>query len=112
MCPTGPLGVDEESFGMVLTELESLSRARFGIPDSLGSGVVVSESTGCGMGPEAHRLRPGDVILSANRIPIISVAQFRIFLRRLSRNGNLMLLVNRQGTSFFAMLRPRAVDPR
>jgi Do/DeqQ family serine protease len=58
-------------------------------------------------GPAAEEdIRPGDVIEQVNRQPVRSVADLRAAVGR-SGNRPVLLLINRQGNTFFVTVRPR-----
>lgn len=86
--------------GLSLVELGPELRARLGVPSSLGGAVVEDIDSGTAAGRSG--LRPGDVITSAAKQPVRSIADFD----RLVRNDAkvILLKVHRGGRNTFVML--------
>jgi serine protease Do len=52
-------------------------------------------------------MRAGDVVTQVNREPIKSLQDFTRLLGQVRRGGNLLLLVQRDGSSRFVVLSPK-----
>jgi serine protease Do len=89
------------ALGMSVEPLSRGARQKYNIPSRLKFGVVVSAVTPGEMAEQAG-LRPGDVILEANRDRITSVRRFTQILR--AAKGQILLLVYRQGSTFYMIL--------
>jgi serine protease Do len=72
--------------------------------DPKTGGVVVRDVDPNGPAAEAA-IRPGDVIVEANRQPVRSTDDLR---RAISKEGPVLLLINRQGRAAFLTVDPRA----
>jgi serine protease Do len=66
------------------------------------SGLVVREVDPSGAAAQAG-IRPGDVIVEANRQPVRSLEEFQ---RAAGRSGTILLRVNRQGSSAYVTVKP------
>lgn len=94
-----------ERFGFGVQELTPELREQFGLPPGAGGVVVAGVEEG---GPAARAaLRPGDLILQANREPVRSVRDFSRILSQMRPGANLLLLVQRDGSSRFVVLPPK-----
>jgi serine protease Do len=91
-------------FGFSVQELTAELREQLGLQKT--GGVVVS---GVEEGGPAGRagMRAGDVITQVNREPIKSLQDFTRLLGQVRRGGNLLLLVQRDGSSRFVVLSPK-----
>lgn len=93
----------EERWGMALEPLDATSRSALGLGPS-ADGVVIRS-----VEPDspAYRagLQPGDLIVETDHVPVRSVSELR---DRLSEHsGPVLLLINRRGTTTFAVMHPR-----
>ena len=90
-----------KALGLSVAPLDQRVRQRYNIPSRLKHGVVV---TGVDpRGPTARAgLRPGDVILEANRGKIGSVRRFSQILR--AAKGDILFLVYRQGSTLYMIV--------
>ncbi len=90
-----------QRFGLTLQELTPDLREQLKLGD--GSGVLVS---GIEEGGPAGRagLRPGDLIVQANRKSVKSVQDFTQIVQQLGPGGSLLLLVQREGNARFVVL--------
>ncbi len=88
--------------GLHLEELNSENRAKFDIGNRISKGVVVTE-VASGTAAEQTGLQPGDVIIEVNRQPVTSLEAFQKTYK--SSKQNLLLLVYRQGSTVYLMLR-------
>jgi serine protease Do len=89
------------ALGMSVEPLSRRGRQKYNIPSRLKFGVVIRAVTPGGMAEQAG-LRPGDVILEANRDRITSVRRYSQILR--AARGQILLLVYRQGSTFYMIL--------
>jgi serine protease Do len=100
---SGELGDDGGALsGLSVGELDNAARSRFEIPRNIRHGVVV---TNVEQGSVAARagMRPGDVILEANRQRVGSVGDLRQVNQRAS--GSMLLLVYRNGATIYLAIR-------
>jgi serine protease Do len=88
--------------GLSVAPVDELARQKFGLPDRLNSGVVISEiSPGS---PAANSgLKIGDVILELNRQEVKNVGDFEKLYRAVARK-ELALLVFRDGQTGYLVL--------
>jgi len=88
--------------GLHLEALDAAARSKYNVSSRVKAGVVVTE-VGSGSAAEQTGLRPGDVIIEVNRKPVTSLEQFQ----EQYKNGknSLLLLVYRQGSTMYLMLR-------
>jgi S1-C subfamily serine protease len=93
-----------ERFGFSVQDLTPELREHLKIP--AGEGVVVSGVEDGGPAARAG-VRPGDVITEVNRERVRSVADFTRALGQMRRGSNLLLLVQREGNSRFAVVAPK-----
>ncbi|MEA2064542.1 MAG: DegQ family serine endoprotease [Gemmatimonadota bacterium] len=91
-----------EKTGLTLTNLSDQNRERYGL-DETAQGVLIIEIEPAS--PAARtRLRVGDIIQEVDRKPVKSVSKFNKAIAAVD-DGNALLLVSREGGSFFAALR-------
>jgi serine protease Do len=87
--------------GLTVGALNPVNRERFGLPKQLGSGVVVTA-----IEPESPAdtagLKPGDVLLEINKMPILSVPAFSDLYGKLQ--DKILLLVYRDGSTLYVVL--------
>jgi serine protease Do len=79
---------------------------RFRIGPGVRVGAVVTAVEPDGPAAEAD-IRAGDVILEAGRREITSVADLRRAVSALPRDKGILLLLDRQGGTFYAVVTPR-----
>jgi serine protease Do len=93
-----------EPYGFTVQELTRDMRDQLKLPPGAAGVLVV----GVEEGSPASRtgMRPGDLITQANREAITSVADLIRVIGK-ARNGNLLLLVQRNGNSRFVVLGPK-----
>ena len=93
--PTRKLGMD-------VGPITDMARKKYNIPSRVKHGVVVNRVIPSSVAAMAG-IRTGDVILAANRAKITSVRRFHNILR--AARGQLLLLVYRQGSTLYMILR-------
>lgn len=95
----GRSGID----GLTAAPLDAATRARFKIPASVTRGLVI---TGVQSGSTAARvgLRPGDVVLEANKKPVNSIAELNAAWK--NQSGPVPLLVWREGHTLYLAASP------
>jgi serine protease Do len=98
-----PAGEEEASgLGMQLAAMTPKLRSQFHIPKD-AEGVVVTKLSPDG--PAASiGMEPGDVIVSVDRQPATSPQQTAAALKQGAAKGNILLLMNRHGTTQFVGL--------
>jgi serine protease Do len=88
--------------GVTLEELSPALRRSLSVGPDIQHGVVIT-----GLDPKSAAaragLRPGDVVLELNKVPVESLAKFRELYAKAS--GDLLLLVNSRGVSSFKVVR-------
>jgi Do/DeqQ family serine protease len=101
--PTAP-AESTERFGFSVQELTAELREQLKLSGT--DGVIVS---GVEEGGPAARagLRAGDVVTQVNRETVRSVKDFSRIVGQVRRGGNLLLLVQRDGSSRFLVLSPK-----
>jgi len=98
----GESGFPEVLKGLEFDDITSYYRKNFDIPDDVDGVVITGVSPGS-RGAEAG-LREGDVIIEVNRIRVRDMDDFTSALRRLKGN-KVLLLVFRNGTHFYVLIR-------
>jgi serine protease Do len=98
-----PLGEgDASSLGLQLSSITPALRTQFRIPKDV-DGVVVTQ-----IAPDspagALGIAPGDVIMSVDRQPVRTPQEAAAELKQAAAAGNILLLLNRRGTSRFVAL--------
>jgi Do/DeqQ family serine protease len=101
--PTAP-AESAERFGFSVQELTAELREQLKL--SGADGVIVSGVEEEGPAARAG-LRAGDVITQVNREAVRSVKDFARIVGQVRRGGNLLLLVQRDGSSRFVVLSPK-----
>jgi serine protease Do len=99
----GDVGGEQSALaGASVADLDNQVRSRFEIPRNIRHGVVI---TGVEEDSVAARagLRPGDVILEANRRRVGSVGELRELNRR--AGGSILLLIYRNGGTMYVAIR-------
>ena len=106
--PSGSGGGPSEGTlrGMAVQDLTPSIRSQLGLPTDV-RGVVISDLDPDSPAAQAG-LQPGDVIQSINRQPVNSVADFNRLAAQAT--GEVLLLVNRQGSSAFVPVTPTPQD--
>jgi serine protease Do len=93
---------DASSLGLQLSSITPALRAQFRIPKDV-EGVVVTkiaaDSPAAALG-----IAPGDVIVSVDRQPVQTPQQAAAELKQAAAAGDILLLLNRHGTSRFVAL--------
>jgi serine protease Do len=88
--------------GVTLEELTPEHRRTLGLSPEVQRGVVITDLEP--RSPAANAgLRPGDVVLELNRVPVDSLAKFKEQYAKAS--GDVLLLVHRRGASVFLVVR-------
>jgi serine protease Do len=85
--------------GVAVQDLDRDTARELGIKGKT-SGVVVT-SVAPDSGAEKAGLMPGDVIREINRQPVKSVKDFEALSSRVKKGENVLLLINRRGSSLF-----------
>jgi serine protease Do len=99
-------GTGLSSLGLEATDLTRSARMRYRIAPGIRDGAVVTAVTPDGPAAEAD-IRAGDVILEAGRREITSVADLRRAVSASPRDKGILLLLDRQGSTFYAVVTPR-----
>jgi serine protease Do len=96
-------GGDVPSLGLQVAPLTPQVRQQFEVPKGIEDGVAVA---GVAPGGRADRagLEQGDIILEANREDLESVQELRTILEKAKEGQNILLLISRQGNSFFTTI--------
>jgi serine protease Do len=88
--------------GVTLEELSPALRRSLSVGPDIQHGVVIT-----GLDPKSAAaragLRPGDVVLELNKVPVESLARFKELYAKAS--GDVLLLVNSRGVSSFKVVR-------
>jgi serine protease Do len=88
--------------GVTLEELSPALRRSLSVGPDIQHGVVIT-----GLDPKSAAaragLRPGDVVLELNKVPVESLAKFKELYAKAS--GDVLLLVNSRGVSSFKVVR-------
>ena len=79
------------SLGLSVRNLDDAAREKYGIPESVTQGVVVSEVDSTGEAKDAG-IRPGTVILEMDRLPVKDVAAFRKILKETNKDKILVYM--------------------
>ena len=101
--PRGTETVDR--FGFSVQDITPELREQFKLPPTLAGVMVAGVEEGGAAARES--IRPGDLILQANREPVKIVRDFARIVGQLRRGSNLLLLVQREGGSRFVVLAPK-----
>jgi serine protease Do len=88
--------------GVTLSELTPELRRTLGLSPDAQKGVVVTDLEPRSAAARAG-LRPGDVVLELNRVPVESLTKFKELYGKAS--GDVLLLVQRHGASVFLVVR-------
>lgn len=88
-------GVQSNRLGLNVRELSTEERARLGLQDDKRGVLIVQVASG---GPAAKaRIRPGDVILTANNIPVRTPADLAKIMQDVKDGQAISMLVTRRG---------------
>lgn len=90
-----------DPLGLAVADVTPEAAARLGLPPGT-RGALLTEVLPGGLAAEAG-LRPGDVILEVNRRPVRSAREFVEAVRQ-SPRADLVLLVNRGGSTAFVLI--------
>lgn len=90
-----------QDFGLTLDDLKPRWRQQFGLRDR--SGVVILEVVQ-GSPAEQAGIRPGDLVKEVNRTPVATLAQVRQALSQTEKGRPLLLLMQREGNTYFVTL--------
>jgi serine protease Do len=94
-----------ERFGFSVQDITPELREQFKLPPGTGGVMVAGVEEG---GPAARAsIRPGDLILQVNREPVKNSRDFARILGQMRRGSNLLLFVQREGSSRFVVLPPK-----
>lgn len=88
--------------GVTLGELSPQTRRAFEVPADVTRGVVVTRVDPQSTAAQAG-LRPGDVVMEVNRLPVDSLKVFQDAFAKTS--GKVLLLVHRRGNTVFLVVR-------
>ncbi len=99
--PGAPAG--KAKVGLEVVELNEEAINRYGINASVEQGVLVAR-VAAGSRAEDAKLQEGDVILEVNRTSIHSLKDFNRAMEEASRGNRVLLLVYRDGKTFFTTL--------
>jgi serine protease Do len=88
--------------GVTLEELTPEHRRALSLGQDVQRGVVITELQPRSAAARAG-LRPGDVLLELNRVPVDSLGKFKELYAKAS--GDVLLLVHRRGSSVFVVVR-------
>lgn len=91
------------ALGLTLAPLDDKTRRRFSLSGEATRGAVVAEVEP-GSRAEAAGLRPGDLLLEANRKRLTGLEDWETALKSASKGNRLLLLVQRRETAFFTTL--------
>ena len=88
--------------GLTLEELSTENRRAFEIAPEIQKGAVVTRIDPRSTVARAG-IRPGDVLLEVNRVPVDNLQKFQELYSK--TKGNVVLLINRHGTTVFVVVR-------
>ncbi|HYC00783.1 MAG TPA: DegQ family serine endoprotease [Candidatus Limnocylindrales bacterium] len=91
--------------GLRVDDITDETRARFQVPKKIEEGALV---TGVDRSSIAGRagIRPGDVIVEADRKPVGSADDFEKIARKVKKDASVLLLVARQDGTAFVLVKP------
>ncbi|HET9933386.1 MAG TPA: Do family serine endopeptidase [Polyangiaceae bacterium] len=98
----GPSGTGNSLDGLTLEELTPENRRALEISPEVQKGAVVTRVDPRSAVARAG-IRPGDVLLEVNRVPVDSLQKFQDLYSK--TKGNVVLLINRHGTTVFVVVR-------
>jgi len=88
--------------GLSVVSLTPATREKYGIPDEVENGVIVTGVEPGSRAEEAY-LRPNDVILEINKKPVESVSMFRKEYKKAKKS--VLLYIYRDGNRFFTVMK-------
>lgn len=91
-------------FGLELSDLSDEFRARYQIGEDVKQGAVVTDVDPTGIAARAG-LEEGDVIIEASKNAVTSASDLAQVLLQAKAGKHVLLLVAREGTTFFAVLK-------
>jgi serine protease Do len=94
------------ALGLAAADLDDAARKQYRLGKRVKEGAVVTQVDQDGPAAEAG-IREGDVIAEADRRKIASAADLEAAAAEEGKDGKILLLVNRRGDTFFAMVRLR-----
>jgi serine protease Do len=101
--PSAP-GGEVSGLGMEAADLSEEIRQGLKLGEEVKYGAVVLKLDPSGKAAQAG-LQPGDVIQEANRRKISSAKDLREAVSKAGKGGNVLLLVNREGSTFYALIK-------
>jgi serine protease Do len=99
---SGPAATGNSLDGLTLEDLNAENRRAFDIPSDLQKGALVTRVDPRSAIARAG-IRPGDVLLEVNRTPVDNLQKFQDLYSK--AKGNLVLLINRHGSTVFVVVR-------
>lgn len=100
-----PEGSALTSLGLEVGEITEAARAHYRIGPKVTRGAVVMTVDPAGAAAE-EGIREGDVLVEANRKPVNSPKDLRAILSRTPKGKSILLLVHRQGGTFYSLVTP------
>jgi serine protease Do len=97
-------GGEVSGLGMEATDLSEEVRQALKLGEEVKSGAVVLKLDPSGKAAQAG-LQAGDVIQEANRRKISSAKDLREAVSKAGKGGSILLLVNREGSTFYAVIK-------
>jgi serine protease Do len=91
----------EKNLGLVVQNVTPEIAHRLGLKD--GNGVIVADVRRGSPAEEAD-MRAGDIIREMNRRPVANIDDFREILRKVRPGESVVVLVKRNGSTFYAVL--------
>lgn len=92
------------SLGITVRNIDPDARKRYNIPESVTSGVVVTQVDETGEARDVG-IRPGTVILEMGRLPVKDVAAFRKILKDSAGKDKILVYVRYGETSRYMSLK-------
>ncbi|HYC54750.1 MAG TPA: DegQ family serine endoprotease [Candidatus Binatia bacterium] len=91
--------------GLTVEDLDAQTRARYSVPKKIKEGALVTDIDRSSVAGRAG-VRPGDVIVEADRKPVSSAEDFDAIARKIDKDASVLLLVARQDGTAFVLLKP------
>lgn len=98
-----PGGSGDRGLGLVVDNITPNIMKRFGLGEQ--KGVIVREVTPGGTAAESG-IRPGDIILEVNRMPVDNAKEYEAALKKADKSGPYLFLVRRETQTFYVPVRP------
>ena len=92
-----------DKLGLTVTEVYSLEERRSNTPPE---GVLI-KGVRKGSLAEENDLRVGDVILEINKEKLTNVKDYEMALKKIEKNNHVIMLIKREGRTFFASIKLR-----